>query len=66
VRADRHHTLCFECFRRERERQRAHRLVQVPVVTPLPAAGAGGSLGHRQVAHRQAMLAHLARQGRVG
>jgi hypothetical protein len=25
VRADRHHTLCFRCFRSERDRQRARR-----------------------------------------
>jgi hypothetical protein len=27
VRADRHHTLCFECFRSERDRRRARLLV---------------------------------------
>jgi hypothetical protein len=30
VRADRHHTLCFECFRSERERRRASLLVERP------------------------------------
>jgi hypothetical protein len=30
VRADRHHTLCFECFRSERERRRAIMLVERP------------------------------------
>jgi hypothetical protein len=63
VRADRDHTLCFECYRRERERQRAQGLVQVPAVAPLWASAAGGSLGDRQVAHREAMLAHLTQQG---
>ena len=29
VRADRDHTLCFECYRSERERQRAMRLSEV-------------------------------------
>ena len=30
VKADRDHTLYFECFRRERERQRARQLADVP------------------------------------
>ena len=59
VRADRDHTLCFECYRRERERQQATRLAGVPASlgpTALPA------LSNRQVAHRQTMLAHMAQQ----
>jgi len=32
VRADRDHTLCFACYRSERERQRAMRLSEVPAV----------------------------------
>lgn len=64
VRADRDHTLCFECFRRERERQRAQRLAQVPATAPLPAAvAAQRPLDGRQAAHREAMLAHLSQQG---
>ena len=66
VRADRDHTLCFECYRRERERQRARRLVEGPAALslwmPSSTAGLGGSLSDRQVAHRQTMFAHLARQ----
>ena len=38
VRADRDHTLCFECYRRERERQRAMRLSEVSVALPLRVA----------------------------
>ena len=38
VRADRDHTLCFECYRSERERQRAMRLSEVPVALPLRVA----------------------------
>ena len=34
VRADRDHTLCFECYRRERERQRAMRLSEAPAAPP--------------------------------
>ena len=51
VRADRDHTLCFECYRSERERQRARRLIKAQAV--------GGSLGDRQMAHRPTMLAHM-------
>ena len=62
VRADRDHTLCFECYRREQERQRATRLAGVsgprgPIALP--------TLSDRQVVHRQIMLAHLA-QRKVG
>jgi hypothetical protein len=55
VRADRDHTLCFECYRSERERMRAQRLTDVrpvPIRAPFP-----GDLTERQVQHRLAMLA---------
>lgn len=44
VRADRDHTLCFECFRAERERQRARALIDAASRATLPylVAGAGG------------------------
>ena len=59
VRADRDHTLCFECYRREQERQRATRLAGVPAPRgPLALP----TLSDRQVVHRQAMLAHMAQQ----
>ena len=48
VRADRDHTLCFECYRGEVNRARARRL-------------GGGALDPRQIAHRQRMLEHLER-----
>ena len=51
VRADRDHTLCFECYRAGRERRQA--------TLPLSVSAAGSSLGDRQLAHRRAMLAHL-------
>ena len=35
VRADRHHTLCFRCFRAEVERQRARGLGEVTTPPPL-------------------------------
>ena len=57
VRADRDHTLCFECFRSERERRRAAAVARDPSRPSLLAAAA--ALSEREVAHRQAMLAHL-------
>ena len=60
VRADRDHTLCFECFRGEINRLRARRLNELAsppqVRSPL---GPPRTLGPRQVAHRQRMLDHL-------
>lgn len=65
VKADRDHTLCFECFRRERERQRARWLADKPessthaVTVP---GRAGVRLTGQQAEHRRAMLANLSRQ----
>jgi hypothetical protein len=64
VRADQDHTLCFECFRSERERQRARGLAGAAMGPPLSGPFEGTehpALSARQVAHRQAMLAHCAR-----
>jgi hypothetical protein len=62
VRADRDHTLCFECFRAARDRRRAQLLAGVdrarPLAAPFPAAG---TLSDRQIAHRRAMLSCLTR-----
>ena len=59
VRADRDHTLCFECFRSERDRQRASRLASV-TPKPLRSPFVGDlHLSPAQVTHRWAMLAHL-------
>jgi hypothetical protein len=70
VRADRDHTLCFECYRSEVNRTRARRLAEGtrPVAgdatRPLLASPFGGrTLDHRQFAHRQRMLEHLQRTG---
>ena len=59
VRADRDHTLCFECYRSERDRQRAHRLsaIQSPMLRSLP--GVAPTLTEHQIAHRRQMGAHL-------
>ncbi|MBM3779961.1 MAG: hypothetical protein FJW23_17280 [Acidimicrobiia bacterium] len=56
VRADRDHTLCFQCFRAERDRRRAALLEPV-------ASGAAlhppAPLTETGIAHRRRMLAHL-------
>jgi hypothetical protein len=74
VKADRDHTLCFACYRAQRERQRAQLLANVPSAAPLPLpfeeeAGANAiapalaarhpALDARQVAHRRRMLTHM-------
>ena len=53
VHADRDHTLCFECYRSELNRRRAHRLVDSPF---------GRRLSARELEHQRRMLNHLARQ----
>ena len=56
VKADHDHTLCFECYRSERERMRAQRLADVSpdsIRSPFP----GAAMTERQVQHRLAMLA---------
>ncbi|NOT25023.1 MAG: hypothetical protein HOP16_02870 [Acidobacteria bacterium] len=58
VRADRDHTLCFECYRRELDRLRARRLAQQPFLWASASLGSR-TLDDRQLAHRQRMLAHL-------
>jgi hypothetical protein len=59
VRADRDHTLCFECYRSELNRQRARRLVVVTSPAPLRAPFGQLKLSLRDVAHRRRMLQHL-------
>ena len=44
VKADRDHTLCFECFRAERNRGRAHLLASIMSPRPLKAAFGESSL----------------------
>jgi hypothetical protein len=54
VRADRHHTLCFQCYRSEREHRRARELANVrPVRVRCPFREV---LTHHQIDHRKAML----------
>ncbi len=64
VRADRDHTLCFECYRGEVNRARARRLIHAAVPSQVrspfgPAAVGPFVLDPRQIAHRQRMLEHL-------
>ncbi len=60
VKADRDHTLCFECFRAERDRRRARLLADVPSGSPLVSrTPAPHGLTPRAVVHRQQMLDHL-------
>ena len=62
VRADRDHTLCFECYRSERERGRANAVATAGRPTRLYSPLIGPpSLSQRETAHRRAMLAHLQR-----
>jgi hypothetical protein len=71
VRADRDHTLCFECYRAEINRARAHRFrerASPPVMrSPSSPQDLGGSpvLDAQRIAHRQRMLDHLQRASSV-
>ena len=69
VRADRDHTLCFECYRAELNRARAKRLIE-PLQSTMAAGG--GYREHRRdeqdagrLAHRQRMLDHLKGQSEI-
>jgi hypothetical protein len=61
VKADRSHTLCFACFRSERDRLRARLLAETPVVRACREP-----LTPSQRAHRFRMLAHLRATSRRG
>ena len=61
VRADRDHTLCFQCYRAERDRRRGVMLDGVkPAMLRAPFTPA---LTAAQLAHRQRMLDFAQRQG---
>ena len=60
VKADRDHTLCFECYRAERERRRAQLLAADPEGQPSTlSAFVPRTLSARASAHRRRMLEHL-------
>ena len=71
VRADRDHTLCFECYRAEINRLRARRFREraTPPVMRSPSSPrelvASRVLDARQIEHRQRMLDHLQRASSV-
>ncbi len=68
VRADRDHTLCFECFRAERHRRPAPHVAQAeedPQASASSLFTGSSGLSDRSVAHRRAMLAHCERLQRV-
>jgi hypothetical protein len=56
IAADRDNTICFECFRLERD-QREQRLADVAVLPP--RSPFLRPMTSRQVAHRHQMLVHL-------
>lgn len=58
VRADSDHTLCFECFRSERDRRRASSVDVQPLKSPF----GDDRLSERAIAHRRLMLTHLQAQ----
>lgn len=58
VKADRQHTLCFACFRSERDRARSKTLSANPLTRP-PAPRPASPLSAAERAHRFRMLGHL-------
>jgi hypothetical protein len=67
VKANKDHTLCFECFRSERDRRRAGTLNEVERPRPaLTLAPMRQSLTAAQISHRQRMVAHLSGELRRG
>ena len=71
VRADRDHTLCFECYRAEINRARARRISERATVlvvrSPSSPQDLIGSrvLDAQRIAHRERMLHHLQRASSV-
>ena len=66
VKADRDHTLCFECYRSERERRRAHLLAEVPPAQPLPSTfPAAPRMTERNIAQRARIRRNLEAQRRA-
>ena len=59
VKADRDHSLCFECFRAERDRRRAQTLAEAPSPRQLSLGFARTTLTQGATEHRRRMLAHL-------
>lgn len=65
VRADRHRTLCFACYRSERDPQRAVLLARLPArAWPFAQPAGASALTPAQVAHRIRMLRALEAKSR--
>jgi hypothetical protein len=62
VKADRDHTLCFECYRAERDRRRALALTEVPARQAVLPFGNARPLNAAAIAHRRRILEHLTSQ----
>jgi hypothetical protein len=60
VRADRDHTLCFECYRAVRNRRRVQMLTERPAMLRSPLRRV---LTESQVAHRRRMLDFVMNEG---
>jgi hypothetical protein len=60
IKADSDHTLCFECYRSEHDRQHARRMLSVHAPI-LRSSSQIARLSDREVAHRRRMLEHLQR-----
>ena len=60
VRADRDHTLCFECYRALRDQRRAQGLTEQRSAM-VPRSPFSRPLTARQAMHRRALLSHLER-----
>jgi hypothetical protein len=59
VKADRDHSLCFECFRSERDRRRARALAEIQTTRQLSLHFSPTTLTQRATEHRRRMLAYL-------
>ena len=66
VRADRDHTLCFQCYRAEINRARSRRLSASASTSVMRSSSQDPAcsrvLDARRIAHRQRMLDHLLRE----
>jgi len=61
VRADRDHTLCFECYRGQVNRARVRRLIDAAVMPAVRSPFGSSVLDPRQIAHCNRILEHLQR-----
>jgi len=55
------HAICFQCFKAGADRTRARREAWAQRSLPFEPTPQASSLSTREIAHREKMLAHLAR-----